>query len=390
MVDAVSIELGQGTGAVVDEGCRQLVAALCTTLAAADPHPFAAALDQLLDSVEANDDDAYPWHAALSVLRRHGGDLLAAPAPDTRAALVEALIDQAHLRVSERIRRQQTRFQVRQAELTARMGAMTTRLLTALDLGDILAILAEHLPRLGIRHAHIALFEAEAADPVAESILYVPMPDGPPRRVRFPTRQFPPAGLYEPAEPFALVLVPLIVEEGPSGFVTFDATYLEPCGLIVRHLAAAFRNSQLHRAAEEGRRLAEEANQMKSRFLSTVSHELRTPLGIILGLSEMVLSEGTGAGATVSETMIQDVQRIHENAQHLGRMIGDVLDLAGSEAGQLRLYQEPLDLAEVLGVVLRSGAQLATEKGLAWQVHWPAARPGSRATAPGCGRSRST
>ena len=37
--------------------------------------------------------------------------------------------------------------------------------------------------------------------------------------------------------------------------------------------------------------MAEEANRLKSRFLSTVSHELRTPLSLIVGLSEMVLRE---------------------------------------------------------------------------------------------------
>ena len=59
----------------------------------------------------------------------------------------------------------------------------------------------------------------------------------------------------------------------------------------MRNLAAALRNSRLYREALEGRRLAEEANQLKSRFLSMVSHELRTPLNLIRGLSDMLLRE---------------------------------------------------------------------------------------------------
>src|SRR5690606_9249838 len=62
-------------------------------------------------------------------------------------------------------------------------------------------------------------------------------------------------------------------------------------------------------------------------------------------------------------------------AQHLGRLIGDVLDLASSEAGQLRLYQEPLDLAELLEVVAATGARLAEEKGLAWRAELPPSGP---------------
>jgi len=175
-------------------------------------------------------------------------------------------------------------------------------------------------------------------------------------------------------EPYRLALLPLIIEGGLSGFVAFDAAYLEPCGLIVRHLAAAFRNSQLYAAAEEGRQLAEEANRLKSRFLSTVSHELRTPLNLIVGLSEMLLRDRNSI-AEVSATAAQDLERIFANAQHLSQLIGDVLDLASSEAGQLRLYYEPLDLAEILQSVVATGAQMAREKGLAWHAQLPAAGP---------------
>jgi len=59
----------------------------------------------------------------------------------------------------------------------------------------------------------------------------------------------------------------------------------------VHNLSAALRTSQLYNDAIEGRRLAEDANRLKSRFLSMVSHELRTPLSLIIGLSEMILRE---------------------------------------------------------------------------------------------------
>ena len=43
------------------------------------------------------------------------------------------------------------------------------------------------------------------------------------------------------------------------------------------------KTTQLYEQATEGQRLAEEANRLKSRFLSMVSHELRTPLNLITG-----------------------------------------------------------------------------------------------------------
>jgi signal transduction histidine kinase/AraC-like DNA-binding protein len=372
MSEAVFAEARYSSLALIGDWCQSLIAALRDSLDRDDPQPFVVALDQLLQDVEAAHEDAYPWQAAISVLREQAGALCDAQAPAASRSMAEGLIDQARVRISERLRRQHTRYLVRQAELIDQLGMMTARLLTAFEPRQILDILAEHLPRIGIRHAHIALFEAQDDDPAAWSNLYIRTATEAPIRRRFLSRQFPPPGLYDPAEPFRLALLPLIVEGGPAGFVAFDAGYLEPCGLIVRHLAAAFRSSQLHAAAEGGRWLAEEANRLKSRFLSTVSHELRTPLNLIAGLSEMLLRERDGALSS-SGVALQDLERIYVNAQHLGRMIGDVLDLASSEAGQLRLYLEPLDLAEVLQAVVATGAQMAHEKGLAWRAQLPPA-----------------
>ena len=113
--------------------------------------------------------------------------------------------------------------------------------------------------------------------------------------------------------------------------------------------------------------MAEEANQLKSRFLSIVGHELRTPLSLIIGLSEMVLRDAQ----ELSEAARHDLEQIHSSAQHLSRLVGDVLDLASSEAGQLRILREPLDLVEVLRVAARVGEQLARQKGIAWQDNLP-------------------
>ena len=95
-----------------------------------------------------------------------------------------------------------------------------------------------------------------------------------------------------------------------------------------------------------------------SRFLSVVSHELRTPLSLIVGLSDMILREQRGK-PQLPDVMLHDMERIYTSAQHLGQLIGDVLDLASSEAGQLRLLREPLDLADVLHAAAQIGEQMA-------------------------------
>ena len=158
------------------------------------------------------------------------------------------------------------------------------------------------------------------------------------------------------------------------GFAAFSASNPELCAAIVHNLTAALRTSQLYNAAIKGRRMAEEANRLKSRFLSTVSHELRTPLSLIVGLSEMVLREQQDHPQSPLAN-IRDMEQININAQHLARLIGDVLDLASSEAGQLHILHEPLDLMEVLQVTVRIGEELAREKGLSWSARLPRRGP---------------
>ena len=128
----------------------------------------------------------------------------------------------------------------------------------------------------------------------------------------------------------------------------------------LKRLQLLSRNVELYRDAvrarvfaEEGRRLAEEANLLKSRFLATVSHELRTPLSLIVGASDMILRDlareeagerPQAKGRPQGTPLRQDVESIQTSAEHLARLISDVLDLASSQAGELRLVPERLRL----------------------------------------------
>ena len=69
-----------------------------------------------------------------------------------------------------------------------------------------------------------------------------------------------------------------------------------------------------------------EANQARSRFLSTMSHELRTPLTSTIGFAQLLLRPSSKA--LLSERHADYIERILKNAEHLLSLINDVLDLA--------------------------------------------------------------
>lgn len=99
-------------------------------------------------------------------------------------------------------------------------------------------------------------------------------------------------------------------------------------------------------------RRLKEVDRMKSEFVSNVSHELRTPLTAIKGSVDNMLDGITGA---LTEKQIKYLERIKSNADRLGRLITDLLDLSKIEAGKIelnpqRLFADALvrEVAEVL------------------------------------------
>jgi signal transduction histidine kinase/DNA-binding LacI/PurR family transcriptional regulator/DNA-binding response OmpR family regulator len=371
MTRATSIEHQHRPGEGVEALCLDLVRAFMVSLTSHTQVPFDTALQRLFDWIEAHREDAYAWHTALSTLRRGLPSLLPAGS-SADLVFADTLVDRARLVVAEIAQRQATETLLRHMDTSNRLGLMTSQLLAAMDVSDSTSILEQHLPQLGIQHALVALYSARDDDPLSHATVLLGM-NLPGSRTGdvFLTREFPPHGLYQTDPAAQLVILPLLIDEHTTGFVALSAGNLEVCAAIVHNLAAALRTSQLYRDALAGRKLAEEANRLKSRFLSMVSHELRTPLSLIVGLSEMVLREQHEPFGAA----LRDIEQINISAQHLARLIGDVLDLASSEAGQLRILREPLDLAEVLNVVVKIGGQMAHEKGLEWEAQLPSRGP---------------
>ncbi len=95
-------------------------------------------------------------------------------------------------------------------------------------------------------------------------------------------------------------------------------------------------------------------------YLSNVSHELRTPLTVVQGYVEALLA---GVGA---DQAAQYLRIAHEQAQRLGRMIDEVLEVSRLEHGvaQRHLQWGPVDLGQTVAGVARILRHEAALKGL--------------------------
>jgi signal transduction histidine kinase/DNA-binding response OmpR family regulator/PAS domain-containing protein len=118
-------------------------------------------------------------------------------------------------------------------------------------------------------------------------------------------------------------------------------------------------------AAEIAQKQAEQANKVKSDFLSNMSHELRTPLNGILGYAQILMNDGS-----VSEKHKEKLQIINKSGEHLLGLINDILDLSKIEAGKMELHYAETDLHALVQEIYdlfklrceNKGLQLIVEK----------------------------
>ncbi len=125
---------------------------------------------------------------------------------------------------------------------------------------------------------------------------------------------------------------------------------------------------------ELARKRAEEANHLKSHFLTTISHELRTPLNAIIGFSDILLK---GILGPVSENQREYVRDILSNGEHLLAIINDLLDISKIESGQFELETMPINLSKVIAHIRSRLQGLAEAKGLVFITDLDPALPTS-------------
>jgi signal transduction histidine kinase/CheY-like chemotaxis protein len=88
----------------------------------------------------------------------------------------------------------------------------------------------------------------------------------------------------------------------------------------------------------EATQKAQEAAQAKTQFLSVMSHELRTPLNGIIGISHLLQT------AETEEKKAEYLQLLNKSADHMLRMVGDILDYNKMDSNRLELQQNAFDL----------------------------------------------
>ena len=228
--------------------CRRLVEGLRAALAEGAPAPFARALTELLQRLEAASDSAHRWQSALSCLRRL---LPALPLAVERRAQAEDLLHFGRVALSESAGRLGARQRLQDAGQAEDVSALAVPLQSAQTEDEVVDLLCAHAPTLGARPVCLALYEGDqgAADSRSRVLLLGDARPQPGQEsARRPTRQLLPAGLPASSPPRCLAVAPLVHKARALGFAAFDVATLDPGAAIVRPLAVALESVRLQAA----------------------------------------------------------------------------------------------------------------------------------------------
>jgi two-component system, OmpR family, sensor histidine kinase KdpD len=153
--------------------------------------------------------------------------------------------------------------------------------------------------------------------------------------------------LYLPlvASSGAVGVAGILPKNAGGGFEPEQFHYLEA---FANQTAIAIERSFLGAAAQRAL-LKAETESLRNTLLSSISHDLRTPLAAITGAATTLL-ENDAAIDTVSRLDL--LQTVREEADHLNRIIKNVLDMTRLESGAIQVNKEWQPLEEVIGAAV--------------------------------------
>jgi signal transduction histidine kinase len=109
----------------------------------------------------------------------------------------------------------------------------------------------------------------------------------------------------------------------------------------------------------------EDADRMKTAFVSNMSYELRTPLTSISGFAEMLAG---GYAGELPPTAVDYVRAVLDSVARLSVLIDNVLDLTQSDTGSLLLAEDEVDLTEMCREAAEQARAAGAEKRIEFAV----------------------
>ncbi len=144
------------------------------------------------------------------------------------------------------------------------------------------------------------------------------------------------------------VEIPLIRADGTHGWAQLSATAIGRANGDVDYFLAMLQDTTARHEGEDRARVSlaalENLNRVKTQFLQSVGHEFKTALIGISGFSELIRDE-TKLNVDEVKEFARDISK---DAERLGRLVTELLDLDRLETAQQNLSLDLLDMNDLI------------------------------------------
>lgn len=113
---------------------------------------------------------------------------------------------------------------------------------------------------------------------------------------------------------------------------------------------------------QESKKLADDANQTKTLFLSNMSHEIRTPLNSIVGFTKLLKS------TKLDLEQADFVSTIRKSSEDLISIVDDILDISKLESGKVELEESYFNIIDEFENMIETYAKDASQKDIDFSI----------------------
>lgn len=128
----------------------------------------------------------------------------------------------------------------------------------------------------------------------------------------------------------------------------FTAIFIGVGILSLIYIIVLLRNSAKLRIrtkeAEESRRIALNANALKTAFLQNISHEIRTPLNAVVGFNDLINAPDNELTDDDKASMLE---QIHTNTDLLLRLMNEIIEMSKLETGNYKLTNKEIKVFDL-------------------------------------------
>jgi DNA-binding LacI/PurR family transcriptional regulator/signal transduction histidine kinase len=326
--------------------------------------PFLAALANVIEAFDPNPDGISQWQNLLTLLRSYTLPNLK-KADGIRKA--ENLFQQAQILISSFFVRKQAFQRLEDSERSIIAREVGQDLLTTLDISELLDIVSETIPSLGIKSCYVSVYEKGTRD---EARLLLAFDEAGRIKLKdtkglFSSQMLVPEGLLPEDKRFALVAEPLFFREEHIGFVLMGMDSRDGAlySAVRQQLSSALRGALLlqeHQQMAADLQAANERLQILSRgkdeFVSNVSHEFRTPIAN-LSLYLQLLTRRP-------ERMNEYTEILNREVGRLSSLIEALLTLSRIDQSRFDVQFDELDLNRLVRDFVHDRMGLAQANGL--------------------------